>query len=346
MGQAAVKETIDDFTDTLPELKDAIPELNDVTLRGVVSLNDELGHGAYGSVFKVKYREVVYAAKKIHPILIENVRSAEKHRIKDDFIRECLCCSCIRHQNIVQFVGVYYHFDQSSLPMMVMELMDTSLTTFVENNKSYIAIQTKMSILHDVSKGLVFLHNHKPLILHRDLSPNNVMLTRCQIAAKIGDLGVAKMIRADNTQRKSKLTTAPGTVHFMPPEALVDDNPVYGTAMDVFSFGGIALHVFSEEWPTPTGQKMIDPVSEKLVALSEAERRQQYLDKITGKAAVLREVIEPCLTDDPKKRPSIQEVSAFIEPLKVSVMIMSMMIMCLSIASTQSRHITKNKAMK
>ena len=53
----------------------------------------------------------------------------------------------------------------------------------------------------------------------------------------------------------------------MPPEALVDDNPVYGTAMDVFSFGGIALHVFSEEWPTPTGQKMIDPVSKKNLLL-------------------------------------------------------------------------------
>ena len=125
MGQAAIKEAIDDVTDALPELKDAIPELKDLTLRGVVSLNEELGHGAYGCVFKVKYGEVVCAAKKIHPILIENVDNTEKQRIKGDFIRECLCCSCIRHQNIVQFIGVYYHSDLSSLPMMVMELMDT-----------------------------------------------------------------------------------------------------------------------------------------------------------------------------------------------------------------------------
>ena len=138
------------------------------------------------------------------------------------------------------------------------------------------------------------------------------------MSAKIGDLGVAKVVRADNRQTKSKLTKAPGTLHFMPPEALVDDDPVYGTPIDVFSFGGIALHVFSEEWPTPSAPKKKDPITKKLVALSEAERRQQYLDKMTGKAAELRKMVEQCLEDDPDDRPSIQEVSTIIAPLKVS----------------------------
>ena len=309
MGQAATREIIE--------------ELKDVTLNKVVPLNKELGRGAYGSVFTVKHGGNIRAAKKIHTILTDDVSPEQRQAIKDDFVRECLCCSSIRHPNIVQFVGVYYQSDKSSLPIMVMELMDTSLTAFVENNKTQIAIQTKMSILYDVSKGLDYLHNHhKPQILHRDLSPNNVMLTRCQIAAKIGDLGVAKVVRADNRQTKSKLTKAPGTLHFMPPEALVDDNPVYGTSIDVFSFGGIALHVFSEEWPTPSGPKMMDPVTEELMALSEAKRRQKYLDEMTGKAAALRGIVERCLSDNPKKRPPIQEVSAFIEPLKVGVIIM------------------------
>jgi len=56
--------------------------LKDVTLKGVVLLNDKLGQGAYGSVFTVKFDGVVCAAKKIHPILIENVQNEEKQRIK------------------------------------------------------------------------------------------------------------------------------------------------------------------------------------------------------------------------------------------------------------------------
>ena len=219
MGQAATRGIID--------------ELKDVTLEKVVMLNKELGRGAYGIVFTVKYDGVVCAAKEIHPILTENVTIEQKRFIMDNFIQECLCCRSIQHPKIVKFLGVYYPSTKSSLPIMVMEMMDSSLTVFVEQNKSKIALQTKISILYDVSLGLSFLHNRIPQILHRDLSPNNVMLSikNC-IIAKIGDLGVAKVVRADSRQTKSKLTKAPGTQDFMPPEALVDD-PMYGTSIDV-----------------------------------------------------------------------------------------------------------------
>lgn len=315
MGQTTTKEKVDKLKDGILQ-PDAIPELKNVTLKDVTMLNKELGRGAYGCVFTVKYGEVVYAAKKIHPILIENVGNKEKEKIREDFIRECLCCSSIQHPNIVQFVGVCFPSGQPcSFPVMVMELMETSLTKFVEENKSQIAIQTKFSILYDVSLGLSFLHNRKPQILHRDLSSSNVMLTS-ELVAKIGDLGVAKIVQVDNKQTKNKLTAAPGTQHFMPPEALVD-NPVYGSPIDVFSFGGVALHVFSEEWPVPLGCKIKDPITNKLLALTEAERWQQYLDKMTGEAAELRKTIEQCLDDDPNERPLMQDVSAIIEPFKV-----------------------------
>ena len=311
MGQTVTKQQ-----------EDLIPELKDVTLKEVVPLNDELGRGAYGSVFTVKQGDDVCAAKKIHPILIESVSDEEKQRIKDDFIRECLCCSSISHPHIVQFVGVYYHSDQSSLPIMVMELMHVSLTKFVTNNKSNISFGNKISILHDASRGLSFLHNHKPQILHRDLSPNNIMLTS-KLVAKIGDLGVAKVVRAGSKETVSKLQltrAVPGTPDFMPPEVM-EINAVYGVAIDVISFGGIALYVFSEEWPTPSALKQKDPNSKKMVMLTETARRQQYLDKMTGKAADLKKMVEQCLDDDPDERPPIQKVSAILEPLWVSALL-------------------------
>ena len=136
-----------------------------------------------------------------------------------------------------------------------------------------------------------------------------------QLVAKIGDLGVAKVIPVDGGHTNSGLTTAPGTVDFMPPE----DNPVYGTPVDVFSFAGIGLHIFAEEWPQPCGQKRQDLVTKKLLALTEAERRQKYLDKIPEDAIILRELFERCLDDEPNQRPPIQEVSEMIQILKVRI---------------------------
>jgi len=313
MGQAATRE-----------VKDVIPELKDVTLKGVIPLNHELGRGAYGRVFTVKYGGVVCAAKEIHPLLIELCSIEGKQRIKDNFIRECICCSSIQHPNIVQFLGVYYFrgffsadpkADRFSLPVMVMELMDIDLTFFLEKNASKIVFATKISILYDVSLGLSFLHNHKPPIVHCDLSSNNILLTG-QLVAKIGDLGVAKIMQ-DPDDKKSRGTQAPGTNHFMPPEAL-EDNPVYGTPVDVFSFGGIALHVFSEKWPAPCSKTKLDPETRRIYALTESERRQAYFEEITGEPAALRRMIEQCLDDDPNRRPPIQEVATIIGPLKVS----------------------------
>jgi len=196
-----------------------------------------------------RYQGKEYAAKKIHTILTDEVSPEEKETIKNNFIQECLCCSTLQHPNIVQFVGIYYP-KKSNFPIMVMELMRYSLRSFIEENqsKSYIDNKTKMSILYGVSLGLSFLHRHEPQIIHRDLSSNNIMLTD-QLVAKIGDLGVAKVIQADTKMTKSRLTKAPGTQDFMPPEALEGDDIVYGTPVDVFSFGCVALHLFTKNGP-------------------------------------------------------------------------------------------------
>ena len=287
--------------------------LQDLTLAGVIPLHEELGRGAYGKVFKVKYCSMICAAKEIHSLLVEAANPEEKRKIKDSFLRECYHCSSLRHPNIVRFIGVYYPERDSLLPAMLMELMDDSLTNYVK--KPNIGMKRKTSILYDVTLGLSYLHGHDPPIIHRDLSPNNILMSRDSVA-KISDLGVAKVVQADSKATKSMLTKAPGTVDFMPPEAL-KDNPVYGTSLDVFSYGGIVLHVVNQEWPTPTSLAEYDPKKRRVVGFDEVQRRQKYLDKMTGEAKVLKALVKACLHNDPTKRPVIAAVFKALEPLKV-----------------------------
>ena len=286
--------------------------LNELTLQGIVPLGVELGRGAYGRVFTVKYCGLICAAKEIHSTLIDSEENEQA--FKDDFVRECLNSSKIRHPNIVQFMGVYFSQEQPDIPTMVMELMDTSLTSYIHHNRSKISLAQKISILNDVSLGLSCLHLRNPPVIHRDLSSNNVMLTK-QLVAKIGDLGVAKVVRPESRNTKRKLTTAPGTVDFMPPETL-EEEPVYDTPVDVFSFAVISLHLFCEEWPKAIGLKRRDPKTKRLYALSEVERRQRYFDKISGKVPLeLFQMIESCLDDYPDARPVIEAISEIITTL-------------------------------
>jgi len=287
-----------------------------LTLKEITELNrDELGRGAYGRVYAVKYCQTICAAKEIHSILVEEVEQVEMQRTIESFMRECRQCSTLRHPNIIQFLGVYYPtvaggVNRMRLPVMVMEMMANSLTLFVDKYKK-IPVHIKYSIIHDVSLGLCYLHNHDPPIVHRDLSPNNVLLTAHHVA-KISDLGVAKIIKADS---RKTMTKAPGTVDFMPPEAL-DDTPKYGPPMDAFSFAGIILHMFNQQWPSPSNNVKFDPKTRNRVALSEIERRQQYLDKMIGEAEELKQLVEECLDDDPAVRPTIATVCERIETSK------------------------------
>ena len=297
-----------------------IDNFEGLQLIGVTELNrDELGRGAYGRVYTVKYCQTTCAAKEIHSILVEGVGQAEMQRTIESFMRECRQCSTLRHPNVIQFLGVYYPTgaggaNRMRLPVMVMEMMADSLTSFVDKHDK-IPVNIKYSIVHDVSLGLCYLHNHDPPIVHRDLSPNNVLLTAHHVA-KISDLGVAKVIKADS---RKTLTKAPGTVDFMPLEAL-STSPVYGPPMDVFSFAGITLHTFNQQWPSPTDAIQFDPRTRRRVALSELERRQQYLDKMIGEAEALRPLVEECLDDDPAVRPTITTVCERIQVSKDTYM--------------------------
>ena len=293
--------------------------LQNLILKKVSIIGEKLGAGAYGQVFTVQYRGTTYAAKEIHSILIYAASQEEKEVIKENFLKECYYCSKLCHPNIVSFKGVYFPNEKSFLPVMVMELMEDSLTKYVE--KQVLTMETKFSILYDVSSGLNYLHSHKPPMIHRDLSPNNILLIshKQKLVAKISDLGVAKVVKADSKATKSILTKAPGTAHFMPPEALME-NPRYDTVLDIFSYAGIILYVVNQEWPVPCDSILRDPNTNKPVSVfSEVERRQQCLDKMSGTSKVLEPLVISCLNDDPAQRPATATVLRIMELSMVSL---------------------------
>ena len=200
--------------------------------------------------------------------------------------------------------------DQYRLPVMVMEKMQHSLRGLVEKYDN-IPLSVQLSILNEVCLGLRYLHSRNPPIVHRDLTPNNILLSY-RLEAKITDLGVAKVVRSDNQKTMTKL---PGTPDFMPPEAL-SKRPVYGPSLDVFSFGGVILNVTTQLWPEPADRTKLNPDTKVWEIVSEVKRRQHFLDKMTGGAVDLKPLVTSCLDDDPASRPPVVQVSKAIKRAK------------------------------
>ena len=206
-------------------------QLSNLQLSKVTSTDKIIGKGAYGRVIEVYVHGTLCAAKEIHPILVEDVHVSPQEfaTIKKSFCEECMKASRIHHPNIVQVLGIYYPTPRAKLPWLVMELMQTSLRKFLEKyEQGKVPLHFKLSMLVDIAQGLEFLHGQD--IIHRDLSSNNVLLTK-SLVAKIADLGVAKVIQEN---KMNTHTQVPGTTHFMPPEAFWN-KPHYGKPVDVFS---------------------------------------------------------------------------------------------------------------
>ena len=103
-----------------------------------------------------------------------------------------------------------------------------------------------------------------------------------------------------------KLSTCPDTVVHMPPEALQSDYTVTSDnfdKLDVFSFGVLILHVYTQQWP--------QPFDEHKLRKTKVQRRQHLLDKVDSN--VVKQLAEECLHNLPESRPHTDDLVTCFE---------------------------------
>ena len=269
----------------------------------------ELGVGSYAVVKKIVCKGQIFAAKRLHDALFTFASPEEKTALLTQFARECRLLQKVSHPNVVKFSGL--HLDKTSpfLPYLVMEFMESTLSNYLKEHGKP-ERPTDYHILSDVALGLQFLHKHIPAIIHRDLSANNVLLTS-KMKAKISDLGMAKII--DHHKLLLTQTKAPGTLCYMPPEAL-EEVPHYDTSIDTYSFGVLMIHLLCGKWPIASLGTIMK--SSCLTALTEFERRKKFIEEI-GLEHPLMSLIKKCLHNNPPNRPSASDVAETVMAVMV-----------------------------
>ena len=264
-----------------------------------------LGQGAYGFVEEYTYRELRCAGKKLMHVLREGTSKEQEQAQLKNAVKECEVLSKLKHPNIVQFLGV--HFDEDDpIPILIMEYVPYTLSSFLDKHKhGDIPLEITYGILVDVAQVLCYLHGGDPVIIHRDLSANNILLTT-DLRAKVSDLGTARILDVsvrEKIKRCQKMTTCPGTPVYMPPEARLE-KASYNENIDCYSYGVLILHVLNRDWPIPA--ESIRSEDNQVVMLTDIDRRQEHIDKIYADHP-LRGLILRCL-DHKDKRPTAKEI--------------------------------------
>ena len=279
-----------------------------------ISYTTVLGRGAYAAVYRAKCDELPCAAKILHTIFYDDPALLT---LQERFYQECEYLKSIKHPNIVQYLGLCQE-PAANQPVLLMELMDQSLTSFLESSTVPLSRSVQFHLCQDVALALAHLHSLN--IIHRDLSSNNVLLIGPGSRAKVSDFGMSKVIDTTNSRFTTPLTMVPGTLAYMPQEAL-GENPKYTEKLDCFSFGVLVIQILTRLFPNPLPRKRevesaLSLTGTVLVPVAETECRKEHIDMINRQHPLLDVAIE-CLALRMEDRPSARELCLRVEELQV-----------------------------
>lgn len=250
-----------------------------------------LGRGAFGEVRIAKWRNVDIAAKRLHHLSSSNnngsdskgeISESDKQTIYDSFKAEMKTLSRLRHPNLVLFLGVAYNSKQQPTTILT-ELMPCSLYDILETKKIRLTLPEILDVSLDVISGLVYLHNHHPQIIHRDISSKNILIGGNK--AKLADLGQAKIFDSSTLSRQ---TSMPGAMAYSAPEVLTGK---YSSKIDIFSFGVLLVQMCCYEYPR-------------------IDRREDQLKKACMNHIPLVDILLGTMNYQPADRPSADSVHA------------------------------------
>ena len=270
----------------------------------------QLGKGMNFKVTEVIHNNVLCACKQLQDFCMDDDRCIA------DFAEECRKWAKLHNPQIVKLFGVYFKDQSQRIPMLILEKMDTSLWEFlVSHRKEDFALTDKVYVLQQVACALCYLHSQQPVLVHCDLSPNNVLLNTATFLTKLTDFGLS---RAVDTSKSTQKSSVKGTQAFIAPEAQVVP-PKYDDKRDVFSYGNLVITMVTYEWPHPGPPTRCND-DDVLVGYTEFQRRQQHLDKFTPREReCFLAVVEKCLHNRPERRPTSRELEHEMKMLQHSL---------------------------
>ena len=287
---------------------------------------DEIGHGSYGTVYKVKKKETneIRAIKlidieKYKKDCISNGHYLSEKEIKD-FIKSIINEITImknmegkNHQNKNTVKFYEYYYKENKEIAIVMELCDENFAKMIGdrliNNQKFSLDEIRM-ILHQLNNSFKIMVQNK--IVHRDLKPVNILVKyenvkeRNNYILKMCDYGEAKIL----AKTKSLLSKVVGTYKFMAPEIMLEKK-VFDLKCDLWSLGIIIYYLYFGNYPF--GDK------NEIAIIHTIKEGEQPLEIVSSNNKDFDDLIRRLLIINPEERISWQQYfnHPFLKPNQI-----------------------------
>jgi len=173
---------------------------------GKYELIEEVGRGAMGEVYKAQDPFIgrLVALKTITGALVGRPDLLER------FYQEARSAGALQHPNIVT---VYELGKESETPFIAMEFLEGESLEAVIERRPVLTLTQKVSYIIPVCRALDYAH--KRGVVHRDIKPGNVMITK-DGGVKVVDFGIARLMDSSHTQTNTII----GTLGYMSPQQI------------------------------------------------------------------------------------------------------------------------------
>ncbi|OWM74259.1 hypothetical protein CDL15_Pgr008573 [Punica granatum] len=145
----------------------------------------------------------------------------------------------LKHPNIMKFYTSWVDTANRNINFVTEMFTSGTLRQYRLKHRK-VNIRAVKHWCRQILKGLLYLHSHNPPVIHRDLKCDNIFINGNQGQVKIGDLGLAAILR------KSHAVRCVGTPEFMAPEVYKEE---YNELVDIYSFGMCMLEMVTFEYP-------------------------------------------------------------------------------------------------
>ncbi|CAI5498279.1 unnamed protein product [Closterium sp. Naga37s-1] len=191
-----------------------------------------LGEGGFATVYRgVNENGLVVAVKRVK--LMSN-----------DFETEVRAMATLHHPNLVRLLGFCLHMDVETAKqeqVLVYEFVaNGDLDHHIRSPKKPLTLESRLKIALGAAEGLAYLHSFATPIIHRDIKPNNILITE-SLEAKIGDFGLLKQLQyGEGSNNATKVAGTPG---YVDPD--YNRTAMVTTKSDVYSFGVVLLEILT-----------------------------------------------------------------------------------------------------